>query len=146
MRDSRPARPVLPATGGQLDQIRSLSRRLGLEEPALIEQIGRPIESLDHLGARSAIAKLRQLMEDSGTWQPRVGEGPDQEGEYLGKLRDRRLPIEVQLINGERLRGVIDDFTPYVVRLRNPDGGTEVSVRKLAIAYYQTPGPIDDAE
>ena len=68
-------------------------------------------------------------MEDAGTWQPRVGEGVDQEGEYLGKLRDRHVGIEVQLINGERVEGLVADFTPYVIHIRDEANGSDVTVR-----------------
>ncbi len=145
-REPRPPKPPGPATPGQLEQIRNLARRMGLDDAALGERLGGTLESLDHATARAAIARLRQEMEESGTWQPRVAEGPDQEGEYLAKLRAQQIPIEVQLINGERFRGTVEDYTPYVIKLRESDGGGEVSVRKLAIAYYRTRGPSNDAQ
>ncbi len=145
-REPRAPRPPGPATAGQLEQIRNLARRMALEEDELTERIGSSLEALDQRTARAAIATLRKEMEESGTWQPRVGEGPDQEGDYLAKLRERRVAVDVLLITGERLSGVVADFTPYLIRLRDPDAGTEVSVRKLAIAYYRTREPVDDAE
>lgn len=119
---------------------------MGLDDAALEERLGGSLESLDHATAREAIAKLRQEMEESGTWQPRVAEGPDQEGEYLAKLRAEHVAIEVQLINGERFQGTVEDYTPYVIKLRESEGGGEVYVRKLAIAYYRTQGPTNDAQ
>jgi sRNA-binding regulator protein Hfq len=119
---------------------------MGLEEAELPERIGGALQSLDHLSARAAIARLRKEMEESGVWQPRVGEGPDHEGEYLAKLRDHRVPIEVRLIDGERVAGVVEDFTPYLIQVRDPDSGRDIFVRKLAIAYYHTQVPIDDFE
>jgi hypothetical protein len=53
----------------------------------------------------------------------------------VGRAPDQRTTVE----------GTIVDFTPYTVRLRGGDGD-EVTVRKLAIAYYQTKGPVDDAQ
>jgi sRNA-binding regulator protein Hfq len=119
---------------------------MGIDDATLVEKVGASLESLDHAQARDAIARLRRELEESGTWQPRVGEGPDQEGEYLAKLRDRHLPLEICLITGERFTGLVEDFTAYVIRLRRPSDGSEISVRKLAIAYYQTEGPVDDSE
>jgi transcriptional regulator with XRE-family HTH domain/sRNA-binding regulator protein Hfq len=145
-RPARAPRAPGPATAGQREQIRNLARRMGLDDVAVEERVGAPLATLDHLGARGAIAKLRQEMEDSGTWQPRVGEGVDQEGEYLGKLRDRHVGVVVQLINGERVEGVITDYTPYVIRVQDEASGSDVTVRKLAIAYYQTKGRVDDAQ
>jgi sRNA-binding regulator protein Hfq len=52
----------------------------------------------------------------------------------------------VQMIDGEHLRGTVADFTPYVIQLRDPESGAEVSVRKLAIAYSTPQGPVDDVE
>ena len=142
----RAPHPPGPATAGQIDQIRHLARRMGLEEAELPDRIGSPIEGLDHVGARAAIARLRKEMEESGVWQPRVGEGPDQEGEYLTKLRDHRVPIEVRLIDGGTIQGVVEDFTPYLIRVHQTDDRSDVFVRKLAIAYYRTQVPVDDFE
>lgn len=144
-RPPRPAPVPGPASPGQLDQIHSLARRLGLEESTLIEQIGGPLDALNQSTARAAITKLRQTMEETGTWRPRVGEGPDQEGEYLSKLRQQATPIEVLLFGGKRLRGLIEDFTPYAMRLRGDDG-SEIMVRKLAVIYYRTLEVVDDAQ
>lgn len=144
-REPRPSRPPGPSTKGQMEQIHNLARRMGLDAAAVEERIGAPLSSLDHLGARNAIARLRQELEDSGTWQPRVGEGADQEGAYLGKLRDQGVSVVARLIDGQSVEGVVVDFTPYVIRLRQEDHG-EVTVRKLAIAYYQTKGPIRDSQ
>jgi sRNA-binding regulator protein Hfq len=144
-RPPRAPRPPAPATEGQIDQIRNLARRMGLDEEAVVERVGAPLASLDHLGARNAIAKLRKEMEDAGTWQPRVGEGVDQEGQYLAKLRDLKARLVVRLISGEQVEGVVEDYTPYVVRLRD-DSGADLTVRKLAIAYYQTTRPVDDSQ
>ncbi|MGH7861407.1 MAG: hypothetical protein ACREOS_04125, partial [Candidatus Dormibacteraceae bacterium] len=145
-REAPAARLPGPASAGQIDQIHSLARRMGLDDAALVEHVGGPLDKLDHLGARAAIATLRKAMEDSGTWQPKIAEGPDQEAEYLGKLRARHATIDVQLINGERFQGTVEDCSSYVIRLRESESGSEVYLRKLAIAYYRTQGPIDDAE
>lgn len=144
-REPRPSRPPGPSTKGQLEQIHNLARRMGLGDAAVEERIGARLSSLDHLGARNAIAKLRQELEDSGTWQPRVGEGADQEGAYLAKLRDQGVAVVARLIDGQSVEGVVVDFTPYVICLRAEDQ-SEVTVRKLAIAYYQTKGPIRDSQ
>jgi sRNA-binding regulator protein Hfq len=142
-REVRPPRPPGPSSAGQQEQIRHLARRMGLDEDGLSERLKAPLASLDHTAARDAIARLRREMEESGTWQPRVGEGPDQEAEYLAKLRDAAMPLDVRLIDGEEVSGTIVDFTPYLIRLSRDDDGSEISVRKLAIAYYQTRRPVD---
>ena len=146
MREVPPPRLPGPSSTGQQDQIRHLARRLGLEESQLVERLGTSLAALDHTAARDAIASLRREMEESGTWLPRVGEGPDQEADYLGKLRDQNMSLDVRMIDGSELGGTLIDFTPYLIRLRRDGDGTEVSVRKLAIAYYQTRRAIDDAQ
>jgi sRNA-binding regulator protein Hfq len=143
----RPAPPPAgPVTAGQLEQIRNLARRLGTDDADLARRFDGALEAMDRMAARRAIATLHKELEESGTWQPRVGEGQDQEGAYLAKLRDRHAAIEVCLINGDRLRGTVEDYTPYVIRLRDVASGADVSVRKLAIAYYRTEELVDDAE
>lgn len=144
MRPSRPSRPPSPATSGQLDQIRNFARRLGLDEAQLADEVGAPLDTLTLPAARAVIAKLRTQMEESGTWRPRVGEGPDQESEYLNRLREAAIPIEVLLFGGEKIHGVIDSFTPYVIQIRQADGST-AALRKLAVVYYRTLGAVDDA-
>ena len=144
-REVRPPRPPGPSTAGQQEQIRQLARRMGLDDDTLAERLSGPLASLDHSAARDAIARLRREMEESGTWQPRVGEGPDQEAEYLGKVRDRQMLLDVRLIDGTEVSGTIVDFTSYVIRLRREDG-VEISVRKLAMAYYQTRKAVDDPQ
>lgn len=144
-REPRVPRPPGPSTKGQLEQIHNLARRMGLDDAEVEERIGVSLSSLNHQEARDAIAKLRQHMEESGTWQPRVGEGIDQEGAYLGKLRDRGISVIARLIDGSTVEGKVVDYTPYAIRLRD-DRGEELMVRKLAIAYYQTKGPVDDAQ
>ena len=144
-REAPVPRPPGPSSIGQQEQIRHLARRQGLEESQVVERLGKPIAELDHTAARDAIARLRREMEESGNWQPRVGEGQDQEAEYLGKLREQTMAIDVRLIDGSSLGGTIVDFTPYLIRLLRDDG-TEVSVRKLAIAYYQTRRAVDDPQ
>jgi len=143
-RPLRPFRPPSPATSGQLDQIRNFARRLGLDDAELAEEVGAPLDSLNLPAARAAIARLRTRMEESGTWRPRVGEGPDQEGEYLNRLREAAIPIEVLLFGGEKIRGVVDSFTPYVIQVRQSDGSL-AALRKLAVVYYRTLGAVDDA-
>lgn len=144
--DVRAARPAQEASPGQLDQIHSLARRMGLDESALLERTGVPLKNLDHLAARAAIARLRAEMEESGKWQPRVAEGPDREGEYLAKVREQGIPIDIHLIDGQQFQGTIQDYTPYVIQLRDSATGSDVTIRKLAIAYYQTRGQVDDTE
>lgn len=145
-RERSAPRPPGPITAGQIEQIRNFARRMGLDEAAVVDRVGAPLESLNHLTARAAITSLHREMEETGTWKPHVKEGPDQEAEYLERLRTRRIPIEVRLINGEQFEGLIEGCTSYVIQLRDSATGAEVYVRKLAVAYYRTRGAVDDAQ
>jgi sRNA-binding regulator protein Hfq len=53
--------------------------------------------------------------------------------------------LDVRLIDGTEVSGTIVDFTSYVIRLRREEG-VEISVRKLAMAYYQTRKAVDDPQ
>ena len=52
--------------------------------------------------------------------------------------------MDVTLFNGTTLQGTLQGFSPYALTL-SINGGDEVTVQKLAIAFYQvTPAPASE--
>jgi transcriptional regulator with XRE-family HTH domain/sRNA-binding regulator protein Hfq len=67
-------------------------------------------------------------------------EGVDQfENEYLARAQSDGAKLEVKLFNGEMKIGSLAGFDPYTLLLRLDDG-SELTLQKLAIAYYRRPG------
>jgi hypothetical protein len=74
----------------------------------------------------------------------------DQEAAYLKSQQDAGSYFLFKLFNGEAFSGVITDFTPYTITIKEsgkePGNGAETVLRKLAIAYYRhTEAPAEKA-
>ena len=61
------------------------------------------------------------------------------EVEYLTKAQSDGARMEVKLFNGETKSGVLAGFSTYTLLLRMDDG-SELTLQKMAIAYYRRPG------
>lgn len=67
-------------------------------------------------------------------------EGVDQyEFDYLTAAQQVQAALTVKLFNGEVITGALIGFSTYALTLRHSDG-REVTLNKLAIAYYQRGG------
>jgi transcriptional regulator with XRE-family HTH domain/sRNA-binding regulator protein Hfq len=138
-----------PATEGQLDHLRSLVRKLGGEETAVVERIGTPLEELTFGEARiwlktfdqeAKAQKSRQLGErPPGTrrYRSHVPEQVDEfEINYLQTRQDAGDEISFTLLDETVLNGRIIGFSPYCIIIQQADG-VETAIYKLALAYYQ---------
>ena len=56
---------------------------------------------------------------------------------YLTEIQLDKRDMRLTLFNGEALQGKLEGFSPYALTLSKPDG-QEITVQKLAIAYYET--------
>ena len=60
------------------------------------------------------------------------------EAEYLGRLREARTPIVVEMLDGATFRGVVEYFDRDVIKVNNLDGsGPNVFVRKRHVRSIQ---------
>jgi transcriptional regulator with XRE-family HTH domain/sRNA-binding regulator protein Hfq len=146
--DSRPARvprtlapPPKPITEGQVEEILRLASRLEAEQGQLEERIGKPVQELTRPEAKEWIKRFRAMADEvAPTGRVRFGQWPgsreDREATYLGQHRDAGSTFTFKLFNSEQFDGVIADFTPYTITIK-VDGGHEMVLRKLAIAYYR---------
>ncbi len=138
---------VMPATDGQITEIMRLAARLNLSTEEIEEEFGRSIDNITRFDAREWIKKLREdAIAKAPPAKVHFGQWPglkeDREAAYLAEQRDENATLQVTLFNGEVFTGRIVDFTPYTITVERPDaeGGEQVVLRKLAIAYYQRNG------
>jgi transcriptional regulator with XRE-family HTH domain len=61
----------------------------------------------------------------------------DIESAYLRKQRDLKVPLTFTFLNGKEFTGVVLDFTPFTVHIKDETTGEELILRKLAMAYYR---------
>jgi sRNA-binding regulator protein Hfq len=59
--------------------------------------------------------------------------------QYLTQAQEAGDTLTITLINGEQVEGQIIGFSPYTITLRLA-GGEELTLNKLAIAYYRKEG------
>ena len=61
-----------------------------------------------------------------------------EEGEYLARLREKRTPVAVEMIDGQVFRGVIEYYDRDVIKVNRPQGGgPNVFVRKKHVRSVQ---------
>lgn len=144
--------PPGPISEGQLQELSRLAVRLDIDQEQMEARIGKALSVLDRSEAKEWIKKLRAIADEiAPTQKVRFGMWPegqeDREAIYLREQRDTQTYLTFKLFNGEQMGGVVSDFTPYTITIKqgNHDrqGEDEVVLRKLAIAYYRRTGPGD---
>lgn len=125
--------------------------RLGKDQAKLEEEIGKPLETMTRSEAKKWLKHYQQLLVTVKT----TPQSPD--GEVIVKRKRAYLPESVDefelkyltaqqedeallhftLFDGQEVRGRIVGFSPYNITLREEETGEEVTLQKLAIAYYR---------
>lgn len=73
--------------------------------------------------------------------RPYLPESVDEfEFRYLTMVQEQALQLDFKLFDGSEVSGQIIGFSPYAITIREP-AGTEVTIQKLAIAYYRHLAP-----
>lgn len=135
--------PPGPISEGQLQELARLAVRLEIDQEQMESRIGKSLSALDRPGAKEWIKKLRAIADEiAPTQKVRFGMWPegqeDREAVYLREQRDAQSYLTFKLFNGEQIGGVVSDFTPYTITIKQSNQGEdEVVLRKLAIAYYR---------
>ncbi|NLE75845.1 MAG: helix-turn-helix domain-containing protein [Chloroflexi bacterium] len=141
----RQPRPPQPARASQLEHMRSLGARLGLDEAALVQTAGKPLAELNRAEASKALAELHQKVARDA-WEgppgrrkrPYLPESVDAfEFQYLTTCQADQAELTFVLFDGERVQGRVVGFSPYTITVHSAENCTETTLRKLAIAYYQ---------
>lgn len=132
---------------GQLEYMRMLWAKLGVEETAVIAELGKPLEELSYDEARGLNGRYMQLWKDrKPELSPRppdtrrkrahLPESVDEfEHNYLQARLDGQETVTFTLINDKVFSGQIIGFSPYNIAIRQRDG-QEMVLNKLALAYY----------
>lgn len=144
-RPPRPAaepKPPAPARPSQIAHINDLLQRLGKDRATVEEELGKPIDQLDRLGASQLLVKLQTEVRSTPTPDRRrayLPEAVDQyEMQYLTRMQDEAAPLHFVLFDGSTLDGIVTGFGPYNITVRQADD-SETTLSKLAIVSYRRP-------
>ncbi|MBK8987773.1 MAG: helix-turn-helix transcriptional regulator [Chloroflexi bacterium] len=139
---------TLPATDGQIAHLLGLGQNLGLDETAVTEQIGKPLNELTFHEARSWLGVYDREMKtkkasqgvrppDTRRWRALTPEGVDEyEARYLQTRQEAGDAVAFTLLDETTFTGRIIGFSPFNITIQQADG-VETTINKLALAYYQ---------
>ncbi len=143
----KPPRPPRPARPSQIEHMLRLAVRFpDLSRASLEAQAGKLLEALTQKEASQLLGQLQQRIRVEQPPNPatpfdrrraHLPEGVDGfEMQYLTAAQTAGQTLSITLFDGSRIEGQIAGFSPYTITLRQP-GGAEITVNKLAIAYYR---------
>jgi transcriptional regulator with XRE-family HTH domain len=137
---------VAPARQSQLDHLKTLLVRLEMSGDELLRLAGKPLSMLNRKEAAELLTTCQNMLAERKPEKPKgkrqrpyLPESVDEhELLYLTRLQLEKRPMQLTLFNGDSLGGTLLGFSPYALTLADGDG-REVTVQKLAIAYYEAP-------
>lgn len=149
-----------PAKPTQISHLLELANKLGQNEAdvqkAAQEAVGKPLNELSLTEARQLLHEYTEQIKEQnateeanrpeGTRRKRaqLPEGIDEfELNYLESCRESGDAVTFYLLNGKTFTGRVIGFSPYQIMI-DQGNGTEVTLHKLALAYYTrtlTPEP-----
>jgi len=141
----RPKSP--PAREAQITHILKLAARFDIDREALETEIGKPLEELTQKEARfwnnhfnERIIKEKPPKHPIDRKRSYLPEGVDGfELAYLQEQQDANATLHFTLFDGQAFEGTVIGFSPYQIIIREP-GGDEITLNKLALAYYRKAG------
>lgn len=140
--------PTTPATVTQIEHLVNLARRFGETQEMLETAVNKPLTDLTSLEIKEV---LKQYQTRSKEQKPTASsvtpnklkraylpEAVDAfELNYLTTQQKNQSEMTFTLLTGKVLNGRIIGFSPYNITIQQQDG-TEVTMQKLALAYYST--------
>jgi transcriptional regulator with XRE-family HTH domain len=143
-KEKKPPRKSPPARDSQIAHLLALAARFNIDKEALETEIGKPLEELTQKEARHWNGHfMRRCAEEK---PPKLGvdrkraylpEGVDGfELAYLQEQQDAGMPLLFTLFDGQTFTGTVVGFGPYQITIRE-HSGDEITLNKLAIAYYR---------
>jgi transcriptional regulator with XRE-family HTH domain len=146
-KEKKPARRSPPARESQIAHLLTIAARFGIDRAALETEIGKPLDELTQKEARHWNGHfMRRVTEERPPKTPidrkraYLPEGVDGfELAYLQEQQEGNVPLQFTLFDGQTFEGTIAGFDAYHILVREP-GGDELTLNKLAIAYYRKAG------
>jgi transcriptional regulator with XRE-family HTH domain len=145
--------PPRPARPSQIEHLVTLTtRQFGKDRAALEKEIGQPLEAMTRHEASKLLAHYQQLLAESRPSEPPdevktkrrrayLPEGVDEfELQYLTAQQEAGALLHFTLFDGGRRSGRIIGFSPYSITIQDAETDEEVTIQKLAIAYYRRAG------
>mgnify|MGYP000517317699 CR=1 FL=1 len=143
----REPRPPALIREGQIAHLLSAAARFGIDRAALEAQIGKPLEQMNEAEGRQWNRRFTERLKAEKPPKKPINrrraylpEGVDRfESNYLEAVKASGEMLAFTLFNGERHDGAIIGYSPYSITIRQADG-SEMTLNKLAIAYYRRAG------
>jgi hypothetical protein len=152
-------RPAAPARPSQIEHLLNLcSRQFGKDRAALEQELGKPLEQMTRTEASKLLNEYQRLLAESRASSqadsppPKrkrayLPEGVDEfELEYLTTKQESGAVLRFSLFDGQQVTGQVIGFSPYSITIRERDSGDEMTLQKLAIAYYRVAVTQPDGE
>ena len=161
VQEDKPATPRKPgpARPTQIEHLLNLvGRHFDKDRDAVELEIGKPLEQLTRKEASDLLKKYQLLLTEISASDPSksasqrkrayLPEGVDQfEQEYLTTQQDAGAILHFTLFDGTKTAGRVIGFSPYSITIDEQGTGNELTLQKLAIAYYSVrPGQQPSAE
>ncbi|MGQ9459172.1 MAG: helix-turn-helix domain-containing protein [Anaerolineae bacterium] len=142
-----------PARPTQVEHLRRLAAKLALDEGALEERVGKPLSALTRAEVSALLSAFQKALAQATPDQirgkrhrPYLPEAVDAfECRYLQACQDEGALLTFVLFDGQQVEGRVVGFSPYTITIQTPSGD-EVTLRKLAIAYYRRAGRSQEAQ
>lgn len=126
----------------QIAHILELGKKLEMDRPALEAEAGKALTELSRREASRLLRDLQERLTAKQAATPKrkrahLPEAVDEfEFNYLARQQEEGATLVFTLFDGSVFSGQIVGFSPYSITIREP-GGDEVTLQKLAIAYYR---------
>ena len=148
-KEKKPPPKSPPARETQIAHLLALAARFDVDRAALEAEIGKPLEELTQKEARfwngrfmRRIAEERPPKQAIDRRRAYLPEGVDGfELAYLQEQQEAGAPLHFTLFDGQTFEGTVVGFSPYQITIRET-GGDEITLNKLAIAYYRKAGGV----
>ena len=146
-KEKKPPPKSPPARDTQIAHLLTLAARFDVDRAALEAEIGKPLEELTQKEARYWNGRFMRRMAEERPPKRAIDrkraylpEGVDGfELAYLQEQQEAGIPLHFTLFDGQTFEGVVVGFSPYQITIREP-GGDEITLNKLALAYYRKAG------
>ena len=148
-KEKKPPPKSPPARETQIAHLLALAARFDVDRAALEAEIGKPLEELTQKEARFWNGRyMRRMAEERPPKSPidrkraYLPEGVDGfELAYLQEQQEAGVLLHFILFDGQAFEGTVVGFSPYQITIRET-GGDEITLNKLAIAYYRKAGGV----